>query len=92
MTCNNCQCKSNNEEIEDFDEDKEYSVGEFFKMGNEVFKVIEGTDSLYLHSRDCMICDLPYEIIKCRFRCSRYERKDRIGVTAILYDTIEENE
>jgi hypothetical protein len=56
---------------------KEYPVGGFFKIGNDVFKVVTGESN-------CENCEFHTEsdLRHCRdFEC--------VGVNAILYDTLE---
>lgn len=85
MTCNNCNECNCNEQYEEFDADKEYQVGEFFRVYDEVFKVVNGG------KEDCPNCDLPYSI-RCEPKCTMYERKDVLDVEYILYDTLNSNE
>lgn len=89
--CNCCNTNSNTEDTyEDFVPYKEYHVGAFFKVGNEVFKVVvDNYDSV----DDCLNCDFTslYNGAACSVgRCCGIERKDGLSCSFILYDTLED--
>lgn len=86
MTYNNCSKCSNNEEYQEFVPDKEYSVGEFFKIDKEVFKVVE--DGRY----PCESCDFSRKSVCEGMICSDCQRSNEDSVQFILYDTLEDNE
>lgn len=87
MTCNNCSKCSNNEEYQEFVPDKEYSVGEFFKIDKEVFKVVGDVED------DCVSCEFLTNNFFCNNSvCGFSERMDQTSVQFILYDALEENE
>lgn len=77
---------------EEFVPYKEYPVGAFFKVGNEVFKaVVYNYDSI----DNCYVCDLEHDSylrICDSTLCSMYDRLDGLSCSFILYDTLEENE
>lgn len=85
MSCNNCNaCGCETEGVQDvlqFVPGKEYSVGEFFKYGNGIYKVVESGCN-----HNCPLCDLK---LCDEFVCSYYERSDYINIEAILYDSEE---
>ena len=88
MTCENCgACTYSNEEYQEFIPYKEYAIGEFFKVGNKVFKVIE-------ESKDypCEDCDLGDSMWCHHVACTAQGRDDLTEVAFILYDTLEYNE
>lgn len=95
-SCNNCSCDNTENSYEDseyipdyqeFVPDKEYAVGEFFKIGNEVFKVILGNDN-----KDCKNCEFDIYLEECCgiFKCNKCVRQDNQIVVVILYDTLED--
>ena len=96
MTCQcNCNCNEscdNKDKIEyqEFIPNKEYPVGGFFKIGNEVFKVIK-TDEDF----GCSYCEFYSEEydVQCRGSiCADVFRTDKTPVAFILYDTLEDDE
>lgn len=87
----NCNCKAldtcnNEEEYEEFVPFKEYPVGGFFKIGKEVFKVVEDK----ILDKNCPNCDIEDRCYL--FKCTKYDRKDHNEVYFTLYDTLPENE
>lgn len=63
---------------EEFVHRKEYPVGGFFKIGNEVFKVVTGEST-------CENCEFLTESDPCHCRDFACD-----GVNAVLYDTLED--
>lgn len=92
--CNCCNTNSNTEDTyEDFVPYKEYHVGAFFKVGNEVFKVVVNNNYDYIDS--CYFCDLEHDryIRICeQSLCSKHDRLDGLPCSLILYDTLDETE
>lgn len=93
MACNcNCKCSNTEDTYEEFVPYKEYHVGAFFKVGNEVFKVVvDNYDSM----DSCHVCDLEHDrcIRICdQSLCSRNDRLDGLSCSLILYDTLDETE
>lgn len=88
MTCNNtcCNC-SYDVHYQNFNSDKEYIVGEFFRIGKEVYKVI--LDEM----EGCTNCEFQNVPTLCSKMICGYEmRYSEDSVVFILYDTLEENE
>lgn len=87
MTCNNCSNYNNKNNYQEFIPNHEYKVGDFFKIGSEVFKVVEGDGD------DCTNCDVwSNSDAGCHSKvCSEYERDDGLDVFFILYDNISED-
>lgn len=88
MSCNNCcscGCNADNTpKVQEFVPRKEYTVGECFKINNEVFKVIRD-----INWGACPTCDF-HKTDNCSdFNCLGTIRTDRTQVQAILYDTEE---
>lgn len=90
--CNNASCCNNqNKQYKEFVPYEEYSIGDFFKIKNEIFKVVEFKNN----SERCLECDLDtfeYHYYCDTGKCSNSERWARDIVEFILYDTLEENE
>lgn len=91
MSCNNadngsfCSCSCETKDVvPEFVPGKEYAVGEFFKINNEVFKV---TREINWYS--CEPCDFNKTDNCGALNCTNSERTDRTQVQAILYDTEE---
>lgn len=92
MTCKycnsgNCYKHEDETEYQEFIPNKEYPVGGFFEIGNEVFKVIK-TDEDF----GCSYCEFyPEEYhLQCGLsRCMGVGRTDQTPVAFILYDTLE---
>ena len=89
MSCNNCNncsscgCETEGvQEVQQFVPYKEYAVGEFFKHGKGIYKVVNGSSDY-----DCPKCDL--RLCSSYIKCTRYERSDYINIEAILYDSEE---
>ncbi len=87
MSCNNCNsCDCEQKDVPDVQEfvlDKEYTIGEFFKFGERVYKVVTASKDC-----NCPLCDLGMcEILKC----TACERSDGREIEAILYDSEERN-
>lgn len=87
MSCDNCNCCDEADEVEEVYEEfvpyKEYPVGGFFKIGREVFKVVEQTG--------CTRCE--FDNIDCmNLICVDEDRSDANSVIFILYDTLDETE
>ena len=97
-SCNSCSCNNTENSYEDSEDipeykefipNKEYAVGEFFKINNEVFKVI---DTLKLPHNSCVYCDFnAMEVEYCNgFKCDGYPVISDFNIAAILYDTLED--
>lgn len=91
MTCKycnsgNCYKHEDETEYQEFIPNKEYAVGEFFKIHKKVFKVIEDS------THPCEDCDFYVESICEDMICSVQQRTNEDSVQFILYDTLEENE
>ena len=89
MTCNNCSntsCHEQQEEYEEYIPDKEYPIGGFFKIGNEVFKVVRDEYA------KCGLCEFSTSKCPKEIRCSVMRRTSTSEVCFILYDTLEDNE
>lgn len=89
MTCNNCNCtcSDNTEEYQEFVPNKEYAIGEFFKIGREVFKVVSD------YSLSCNKCEFKHLSSTCYSNvCEPDARFDEVPVSFILYDTLDEDE
>ena len=77
----------NTEHIEEFVpyDQKKYTVGDFFKIGKEVYKVVDDSASLHYVvagiSKLCQACDF-YDTPNC----SRFSCDDK---NAVLVDTLE---
>ena len=87
MTYNNCSntsCHEQQEEYEEYIPNKEYPIGGFFKIGNEVFKVVRGNGS-------CDNCEFITSKCPKEVRCSTMRRTNS-EACFILYDTLEDNE
>lgn len=70
--------------IPEFEVNKEYPIGGFFKIGKEVFKVVKSREEL------CPACDVATTAQECAHqRCTASEREDRVDVCFILYDELE---
>ena len=81
--CNNCSCETEDvREIQQFVPYKEYTVGEFFKYGKDVYKVVNGSSD-----DACPMCDL--RLCSSYIKCTRYERSDEDNIEVILYDSEE---
>lgn len=84
MSCNNCSscgCETEDaQDVQQFVPGKEYYIGEFFKYGNGIYKVVYGT------KYNCSFCDLE---LCGDFRCAHHERSDSNDVGASLYDSEE---
>lgn len=86
MQCNNCNCCNKEEQYEEFVPNKEYSIGGFFKIGKEVFKVVQDKQL----DPDCPNCDIEDRCYV--FACTKWDRKDRAEVYFILYDTLDDDD
>lgn len=76
-------------EYQEFIPDKEYAVGEFFKINKEVFKVTIDNCNV----KGCHLCDFNVENFEwycTNFNCEAGRRKDMRYTITILYDTLED--
>lgn len=74
-------------EYQEFIYHKDYSIGEYFKIGKEIFKVITDMNDC------CENCEFNTGILAeyCKkFLCAEYGRADMNNVCVILYDTLED--
>lgn len=74
-------------EYQEFIYHEDYSVGEYFKIGKEIFKVTTDIGD------SCKNCEFNSGILLeyCeKLLCSEYGRSDRNNVCVILYDTLED--
>lgn len=81
MQCNNCNCCNNAEQYEEFVPHKEYPIGGFFKIGKEVFKVVEDTYVV------CSRCDAEELFVNGEWACEVCNQWD---TQFILYDTLDD--
>lgn len=69
--------------IPEFEANKEYPIVGFFKIGKEVFKVV--------NSACCSVCDIAHKDEWCAQQiCAKHERDDKTSVGFILYDELED--
>lgn len=86
MTCNNCSgCgKEDDHEYQGFVPETYYTVGEFFKIDEKVFKVVSK-----FTAPSCEYCD--FNNASFTYHCNTYPCFTT-QTTVILYDTLEEDE